>query len=60
MKGNDIVMEEPKKRLSIIVPAELHKKLRLVTAEHDETISQFVIDAVTRKLESEDYRVDNG
>ena len=59
MKSNDIIMEEPKKRLSIIVPAELHKKLRLITAEHDETISQFVIDAVTKKLESEDYRVDS-
>ena len=48
------VTTETKKRLSIPINQELHKKLKIISAEKGETISQYVINAIEEKMKKEE------
>ena len=41
------------KRLNVSVDDDLHKQLKMAVAEKGTTIGQFVIDAITEKLEND-------
>ncbi len=41
------------KRLNVSVDDELHKQLKMAVAEKGSTIGQFVIEAITEKLEND-------
>ena len=41
------------KRLNVSVDDELHKQLKMAVAEQGSTIGQFVIEAITEKLEND-------
>ncbi len=41
------------KRLNVSVDDDLHKQLKMAVAEKGSTIGQFVIDAITEKLEND-------
>jgi len=41
------------KRLNVSVDDDLHKQLKMAVAENGTTIGQFVIDAITEKLEND-------
>lgn len=40
-----------KKRINIAIQLELHKKLRVKAIEDDTTVTDYVIQAITEKLE---------
>ena len=40
-----------KKRINIAIEPELHKQLRVMTVEHDTTITDYVVEAIAEKLE---------
>ena len=41
------------KRLNVSIDDELHKRLKVAVIEDSTTIGQFVIDAITEKLEKD-------
>lgn len=42
---------DDKKRVSVVMDAELHRQLKITAAEHGVTISEMVTDAIKDKLE---------
>ena len=44
------------KRLNVSIDDDLHKQLKMAVAENSTTIGQFVIEAITEKLENDKQR----
>ncbi len=40
-----------RRKVGVVMPAELHRRLKVVAAERDRTVSDLVVEAVTRYLE---------
>ena len=47
--GTGVVVE--RRKVGVVMPAELHRRLKVVAAERDRTVSDLVVEAVTRYLE---------
>jgi predicted HicB family RNase H-like nuclease len=43
--------EEAKKQLTLRVPVEVHKKMRILAALHNKTMTEYFIDLVEREYE---------
>lgn len=43
--------EEEKKQLTLRVPAEVHKKMRILAALHEKTMTEYFIDLVEKEFE---------
>lgn len=48
---NNVSNTQQKKRLNIVVDAELHKQLKMKTVEQDKTIVEYVTEAIREKIE---------
>lgn len=42
-----------KKRINIAIDPELHKLLRVMTVEHDTTITEYVVKAIKEKIDED-------
>jgi predicted HicB family RNase H-like nuclease len=40
--------------LNVRIPAELHRRLSVFCAQHEKTMKQFVIEALTEKLDKDE------
>jgi len=47
-------MENKLKRLSVEIPADLHKRIKIESAERYITITDWIMDAITKKMIEED------
>ena len=43
----------PKKRLSMWLPLELHRNLKLIATKHNITITKYVLKAITKQIQQE-------
>lgn len=46
-------MNESKKRLNVVITSDLHRDLKITAVKQGTTLSRFVIEAVTEKMENQ-------